>query len=90
MAENNSGSNSENKNYINIKRSTFNKIIIAAVVGLMAASFLGGSNFVEAGKTVTAVLQGSGGNNNAPLTTGIQPPHQQPASPAALVEVSSL
>jgi hypothetical protein len=88
MAENNSG-NSGNKDYINIKRSTFNKIIIAAVVGLMAASFLGGYNFVEAGKTVRDVLQGNEGNN-APLTTGIQPPQQHPASPAALVEVSSL
>jgi len=67
MAENNSG-NSGDKNYINIKRSTFNKIIIAAVVGLMTASFLGGYNFVEAEKTVTAVIQGNVGNN-APLTT---------------------
>ncbi len=86
MAENNSG---KNKNYINIKRSTFNKIIITAVVGLMAASFLGGYTFGGGGKTVTAVLQGNAGNN-ASLTTGIQPHQQQPGPPAALVKVSSL
>jgi hypothetical protein len=76
MAENNNG-NSRNKRYITIKRSTFNKIIIAAIVGLMAASILIKYNFVEAEKTVTAVLQWNGGNN-APLATGIHPPQQQP------------
>jgi hypothetical protein len=89
MAVNNNSGNSRNQNYITIKRSTFNKIIIVAVVGLMAASFLGGYNFVEAEKTVTAVLQGNGGSN-ASLTTGIQLPQQQPRTPAAVVEVSSL
>jgi carbon monoxide dehydrogenase subunit G len=90
MAVNNNSGNSRNQNYITIKRSTFNKIIIVAVVGLMAASFLGGYNFVEAEKTVTAVLQGNGGGSNASLTTGIQLPQQQPRTPAAVVEVSSL
>src|SRR5215210_5238329 len=63
---------------INIKKSTFNKIIIVSVAALMISSFFGGY-----------ILGGTGGimNNFArPEGVGVNPPSGQPQAPTTAGE----